>query len=551
MIKYIIKLNSSIIFVFNKIETIIMSDFAKKLEKFKYDDTNTSEIKNIDVGSTSSRHIKNNLDITNLSDEQKYACNKFIKGENLFITGPGGTGKTYLIKHLLDYSSSIKKDIPVCAMTGCAAVLLECNARTLHSWSGIKLAKGENSAIISSVLRNKHTVRRWQKSKGLILDEVSMLSKKIFEIIENLARIIKKDTRPFGGMQVVFTGDFFQLPPVGTPGEDDTNKFCFESSKWNHVFKPENHIELKTMFRQTDPVYIDILHQIRRGYLDDDKQKILETYVKREYDSNNMNGCIPTKLFPLRSKTDYVNSMMFKRLIEKEFVSEAIRKTDCTTNMDSTKPLSFEDLRKCRGLSENEIKYELDLLMNSIPSSQVIRLKKGAAVMCTVNLDMDNSICNGSQGIITDIKELANGTFLPVVKFANGVEKIISLHYWQSEEYPTLAIAQYPLSLAWALTIHKIQGATLNMAEMDIGQSIFEYGQTYVALSRIRSLDGLYLSAFNSKKIGANPKVKDFYDIISKNTISTFINNSIEDEKIHEELKEDTYQTKEIKIIKL
>lgn len=552
MIKYIIKLNSSIIFVFNKIETIIMSDFAKKLEKFKYDDTNTSEIKNIDIGSTSSQHIKNNLDITNLSNEQKYAYNKFIKGENLFITGPGGTGKTYLIKHLLDYSSSIKKDIPVCAMTGCAAVLLECNARTLHSWSGIKLAKGENSAIISSVLRNKHTVRRWQKAKGLILDEVSMLSKKIFEIIENLARIIKKDTRPFGGMQVVFTGDFFQLPPVGTPGEDDTNKFCFESSKWNHVFKPENHIELKTMFRQTDPVYIDILHQIRRGYLDDDKQKILETYVKREYDSNNMNGCIPTKLFPLRSKTDYVNSMMFKRLIEKEFVSEAIRKTDCTTNMDSTKPLSFEDLRKCRGLSENEIKYELDLLMNSIPSSQVIRLKKGAAVMCTVNLDMDNSICNGSQGIITDIKELANGTFLPVVKFANGIEKIISLHYWQSEEYPTLAIAQYPLSLAWALTIHKIQGATLNMAEMDIGQSIFEYGQTYVALSRIRSLDGLYLSAFNSKKIGANPKVKDFYDIISKNTISTFIDNSIEeDEKIHEELKEDTYQTKEIKIIKL
>ena len=544
-------MNTNIILEFNKIETIIMSDFAKKLEKFKYDETNTSEIKNIEIGSTSSQPIKNNLDMTNLSIEQKYAYNKFVKGENLFITGPGGTGKTYLIKHLLDFSSSIKKDIPVCAMTGCAAVLLECNARTLHSWSGIKLAKGENSAIISSVLRNKHTVRRWQKAKGLILDEVSMLSKKIFEIIESLARIIKKDTRPFGGMQVVFTGDFFQLPPVGTPGEDDTNKFCFESSKWNHVFKPENHIELKTMFRQTDPIYIDILHQIRRGYLDDDKQKILETYVKREYDSNNMNGCIPTKLFPLRSKTDYVNSMMFNRLIEKEFVSEAIRKTDCTTNMDSTKPLSFEDLRKCRGLSENEIKYELDLLMNSIPSSQVLRLKKGTAVMCTVNLDMDNSICNGSQGIITDIKELANGTFLPVVKFANGIEKIISLHYWQSEEYPALAIAQYPLSLAWALTIHKIQGATLNMAEMDIGQSIFEYGQTYVALSRIRSLDGLYLSAFNSKKIGANPKVKDFYDVISKNTIPTFIDNSIEDKKIHEELKEDTYQTKEIKIIKL
>lgn len=526
-----------------------MSDFAKKLESFKYDESKT---KKIDIGNTSSQSKKNNLDITGLSNEQKYAYRKFVKGENLFITGPGGTGKTHLIKHLIEFSTSINKYIPVCAMTGCAAALLECNARTLHSWSGIKLAKGDNSTIIQSVLRNKHTLGRWKKAKGLILDEISMLSKKIFEIIEKLARIIKKDPRPFGGMQVVFTGDFFQLPPIGTSGEDDTNQFCFESSKWNDVFKLENHIELKTMFRQTDPIYIDILHQIRRGYLDEDKQKILETYVKRKYDSDSTNGCVPTKLFPLRSKTDYVNSMMFKRLNETEYVSEAIKKTDCITNMDSTKPLSLEDIQKCRGLSENEIKYELELLMNSIPSSQILRLKKGAAVMCTVNLDMDNSICNGSQGIITDIKELDNGMFLPIVKFMNGIEKIISLHYWQSEEYPTLAIGQYPLSLAWALTIHKIQGATLNMAEMDIGQSIFEYGQTYVALSRIRSLNGLYLSAFNSKKIGANPKVKDFYDIISKNIIPTNITNSIENDKIYDkELQEESYEIKDVKHIKI
>ena len=562
-----------------------MSDFAKKLESFKYDESKT---KKIDIGNTSSQSKKNNLDITSLSNEQKYAYRKFVKGENLFITGPGGTGKTHLIKHLIEFSTSINKYIPVCAMTGCAAALLECNARTLHSWSGIKLAKGDNSTIIQSVLRNKDTLGRWKKAKGLILDEISMLSKKIFEIIEKLARIIKKDPRPFGGMQVVFTGDFFQLPPIGTSGEDDTNQFCFESSKWNDVFKLENHIELKTMFRQTDPIYIDILHQIRRGYLDEDKQKILETYVKRKYDSDSTNGCVPTKLFPLRSKTDYVNSMMFKRLneteyvseaikktdcitnmdstkplsledIEKcrglsetEYVSEAIKKTDCITNMDSTKPLSLEDIQKCRGLSENEIKYELELLMNSIPSSQILRLKKGAAVMCTVNLDMDNSICNGSQGIITDIKELDNGMFLPIVKFMNGIEKNISLHYWQSEEYPTLAIGQYPLSLAWALTIHKIQGATLNMAEMDIGQSIFEYGQTYVALSRIRSLNGLYLSAFNSKKIGANPKVKDFYDIISKNIIPTNITNSIENDKIYDkELQEESYEIKDVKHIKI
>jgi ATP-dependent DNA helicase PIF1 len=220
--------------------------------------------------------------------------------------------------------------------------------------------------------------------------------------------------------------------------------------------------------------------------------------------------------------------------------------------MDSTKPLSFETIRKCRELSENETKYELDLLMNSIPSAQVLRLKKGAAVMCTVNLDMDNSICNGSQGVITDIKELADGSILPIVKFANGIEKTIQLHHWQSEEYPCLAIGQYPLCLAWALTIHKIQGATLNMAEMDIGQSIFEYGQSYVALSRIRSLDGLYLSAFNSRKIGANPKVTEFYNTIPTNTLPILEENedTTTNKEPPEELEGESYTSKDVKIIK-
>jgi ATP-dependent DNA helicase PIF1 len=218
-----------------------MSEFSKSLEKFACESNETIEIKKINTSKN------DHINITELSEQQKYAYRKFVKGENLFITGPGGTGKTHLIKHLIEFSSSIKKDMPVCAMTGCAAVLLECNARTLHSWSGIKLAKGEPESIITTVIRNRHTVSRWKKAKGLILDEVSMLSKKIFEVIEKIARIVKKDSRPFGGMQVVFTGDFFQLPPVGNSGEDDTNKFCFESPIWNKVFKLENHIELKTL----------------------------------------------------------------------------------------------------------------------------------------------------------------------------------------------------------------------------------------------------------------------------------------------------------------
>ena len=136
--------------------------------------------------------------------------------------------------------------------------------------------------------------------------------------------------------------------------------------------------------------------------------------------------------------------------------------------------------------------------------------------MCTVNLDIESGICNGSIGIITNFHTSHSGTSdsnipLPEVLFSNGVRRIIGMKFWQSEEYPTLAIAQIPLRLAWAMTIHKIQGATLPMAEIDIGNSIFEYGQTYVALSRVQTLDGLYLSGFQPNKIKVHPKVRAFY----------------------------------------
>jgi ATP-dependent DNA helicase PIF1 len=134
--------------------------------------------------------------------------------------------------------------------------------------------------------------------------------------------------------------------------------------------------------------------------------------------------------------------------------------------------------------------------------------------MCTVNLDIENGICNGTTGIIIDFQTRLGGIPVPVVKFANGIQKTMEIQYWQSEEYPSIAIGNFPLRLAWAMTIHKIQGATLSMAEMDIGKSIFEKGQTYVALSRVQSLHGLYLSDFDPKNIRANPKVTEFYDKI-------------------------------------
>ena len=461
------------------------------------------------------------MNINELSREQKYAFNKFIKGENMFITGPGGTGKSRLIKHFVHYSKSIGKNIDICAMTGCAAVLLECNAKTLHSWSGIKIANGDKHAIISKVMKNKIAVHNWKKTKVLVLDEVSMLSKKIFEIIEEIGRRIKRSSAPFGGIQVIFTGDFFQLPPIGTDGEPDTEMFCFESSLWASVFKAENIIQLTTMFRQTDPLYIEILSQIRKGYIDEDNKRVLKSYVNREYDATKNNGCALTKLFALRSKTDYVNNMMFSKLNEKEYVFELSRSKSCKTYLDNSKPIDTQTLQVCSQYSSTDLDFELDAMTNNMPSPQVLRLKKGAAVMCTVNLDQEQGICNGSQGVVIDFR-ISNNAIggggdtlaLPVVRFSNGVIKVMDQYFWQSENIPTVSIGQVPLCLAWAITIHKMQGATLDMAEMDIGYTIFEFGQSYVALSRIKTLDGLYLSAFHADKIKANPKVVTFYNSI-------------------------------------
>jgi ATP-dependent DNA helicase PIF1 len=444
-----------------------------------------------------------------LSRDQEYAYEKFKKGENLFITGPGGTGKTALIKVLVSRLKRSATPHQVCALTGCAAVLLKCNARTLHSWSGIKLARGPIDQIVSSVQYNKSAIKAWKKIKVLIVDEVSMMSKKILDVIEEVARLIRKNPAPFGGIQVIFTGDFYQLPPVGSAGDPESAQFCFESERWLRIFAPQNHIELTTMFRQTDPIYINILSQIRKGSIDDSSRDILRGYVKREFDPSTTNGCVPTKLFAVRAKADYVNSAMFSKLEEEEVVYDLVKRVDCTTYLDNGKALDTETSKKCLGLKQQEIEYEINQLIANTDMPIKLCLKKGTLVMLTYNLNVESGICNGSQGVIVDFL-----LGFPVVKFSNGVEIPIEVQYTQSEEYPRIAIGQIPLRLAWAMTIHKIQGATLEMADMDLGNTIFEYGQTYVGLSRIKSLDGLYLSAFHAHRIKANPIVTEFYKTI-------------------------------------
>jgi len=434
-----------------------------------------------------------------LSEKQQLALDNFILGNNIFLTGPGGSGKTFLIKKIVEKCKENLLNVQVCALTGCAAVLLECQAKTIHSWSGIGLAKGEPIDVVKRVCKSKYKRGPWKNVDVLIIDEVSMMSKKIFDILNKIAQIIRKNTEPFGGIQLVFSGDFYQLPPVGDEEDPESCQFCFESVHWKKTF-PIN-IQLSKIFRQNDNKYVKALNQIRKGVIKRSSYELLMSRVEKKCDDEIR----PTILLPLKRKVDYINSTELKKIKEPDVVF-------LTENYIDKEILEKSKQRKGVFINPDNIEHEVTYLKNSIMADQTLKLKKGALVMCVANIDMEseNQIVNGSQGIIVDFEDN-----LPIVKFRNGVIRKMTQHMWMSEKMPWIGVKQIPLILSWAITIHKAQGVTLDVAQIDAGRHIFECGQTYVALSRIKTIEGLYLSAFDPRKIKVNKKVKAFYKQIS------------------------------------
>jgi ATP-dependent DNA helicase PIF1 len=432
-----------------------------------------------------------------LSNEQQVAFDLFKKGQNIFISGPGGVGKSFLINKMMDYAESINIPIKITALTGTAAILLGSKARTIHSWSGIRFMNSSmtDDSIINRISRNRELCSRWKSIKILIIDEVSMMNVRMFELLDKIAKVIRRSEMPFGGIQIIFSGDFYQLPPV-CPNEEV--QFCFESPLWNKTFTT---IELKTFFRQTDPTFIKILMQVREGELEKDSIDILNTLIGKE-----KKECV-TKIYPIRSRVDTINQIMFEKLEGETHTFDSKKNTsENFYRISEMKPIEKDVLLKCQMLHPENSERELNGMISNYNITEVLELKKGSSVMLTVNLDVESGLCNGSQGIVIgfDVDES------PIVKFSTQV-KTIRPYIYQNNEYPTHTIQQIPLCMAWALTIHKTQGATLSQIEVDIGSTIFEYGQTYVALSRVKSLEGLYLNDFDPLKIKANPKVKEFY----------------------------------------
>jgi ATP-dependent DNA helicase PIF1 len=446
-----------------------------------------------------------------LNTEQKLIFQKYKNGDNIFVTGPAGSGKSFLIKTIVNDSVENDYKLQVCALTGCASILLNCKATTLHRFAGIGLANKSIDEVVEDVFEKRYKLKKWYDLKCLIIDEVSMMSLKILLILDKMARkIYRKPTLPFGGLQVIFSGDFYQLPPIkSNDADEESSMFCFEHPIWNELFPKDNQILLKSIFRQDETEFLKVLKYVREGRITKSTRETLEkrVFTEEELDKVREENVV-TIISPYKKDTDNINAAAYKKLsndVDKKIYGIKYLKSSRKSDGAVESAVNNLLIESCASL-----KSDYEFLANNIMANKTLELKIGTHVMCIANISLESDIqlANGSQGIIVGF---VGG--LPNVKFNNITEPIVVDYFvWNSEVNKNVSVSQIPLIYAWAITIHKSQGLSLDAAIMNIGKNIFENGQTYVALSRVRSLSGLYLSSFDYRKITANPIVKAFYN---------------------------------------
>ena len=412
-----------------------------------------------------------------MNKEQQEFIRHAYAGQNIFLTGAGGTGKSYIIQHLVDKYKAINKSYGLTSMTGCAALLLG-RATTLHSWAGVGLGKESVDKLIQTINGSRRAKKRWLSTDVLIVDEVSMMDVDLFEKLDGIGRGIRKNPKPFGGIQLIFAGDFFQLPPVNK----GVAKFIFESDLWSKIgFKI---VELTEVIRQKDPAFHKILNEARYGVLSDESYGILKARMGLAWKDLEIK---PTLLFPRKEIVNDVNSRGLSELTGPEYVYKV------------------ETISTKKG---DELAFAAEKALRNASYDETVVLKVGAQVMLIVNKNDGSQLVNGSRGVVTGFTMNS----VPLVKFhSQGSAIPIDKQTWEIDG-ENMSQTQLPLKLAYALTIHKSQGATLDVALIDIGFNVFECGQAYVALSRVKSLESLYIYNISPHAFKANPKVKKFYE---------------------------------------
>ena len=470
-----------------------------------------------------------------MDEDQEKAVQLAKSGKSFFLTGAGGTGKSYVIRNIIEALHQASKDVSLTAMTGCAALLLGKMAKTLHSWAGIGLGKEELPILISKIRKNKKPSAHWKVCDTLIIDEVSMMTPDLLDKLDEIAKAVRKSKEPFGGIQLILVGDMYQLPPVS---RDTKTFFVFESEFWKkHITRS---VTLKTIHRQSDPIFLKVLGEARAGSLSKESIDILNTRKTKAWKKLEIK---PTLLFTRRADVEEINRTQLSKCEGEDVVFVARTKKT---------PQHFTEFR-----TKEMIATMIEKADKSGAYVPELRLRKGAQVMYLINgihkdkdqmeedirliymepkpedmtndewwaskrdrvnqikQDYDeetNHIVNGSRGIVEGFT--LDG--YPIVKFITGEMHTIRIHTWPAEE--GLQRQQVPLRLAYAITIHKAQGATLDCALIDIGPNTFEYGQAYVALSRVKSLDSLYIWELDPSAFRVNPKVKAYLDSLQNQT---------------------------------
>ena len=432
----------------------------------------------------------------NLNSDQSIAFNHVESGKNVFLTGPAGSGKSFLIQYIMEWGDIKGKKIAVTALTGCAALLLGSKAKTLHSWTGVGLAKESAEVLCANILKNPKNKRKWKQTEILIIDEISMMTPCFFEKLDIIGKRVRSSSKPWGGIQLILCGDFFQLPPVqrgssGISGELSVGKFAFESPVWKTCNLVP--IVLSKIERQTDLAFQTLLNECRMGAPSQQSIELMKSRQGLDWKSRFIK---PTLLFSRNADVDAINEKNIKAL------NKPIRTYNARTQIE--RPPDEPAMEIPFGEALDRIVGKLD---NDASYCSNLELCVGAQVMLLINKDMDAGLVNGSRGVVIDFRY--DGS--PIVQFIKGEPVVIDRQRWTSNDCSGVHREQIPLRVAYAISIHKSQGATLDCALVDIGSTIFEYGQAYVAMSRVRNIESLYIFHLDPSKIMAHPTVIDFY----------------------------------------
>lgn len=394
---------------------------------------------------------------------------KILKtGANVFLTGEPGAGKSYIVTQYVDYLRAHEVEVAVTASTGIAATHI--GGQTIHAWSGLGIKKDLSAYDLDRLESTEYLVKRIKNTKVLIIDEISMIDPQTLAMIDLICRTLRKNEEIFGGLQVILVGDFFQLPPVNKNHSEA--HYAFESTIWLQLsliicYLNEQH-------RQKDNRYLSFLTAIRRNEITDHDLFELTTHLSKH--QKNDRGEI-TRLYSHNLDVDKLNDQELAKL----------------------KTASSVYFMKTKGR-----KSLVDSLIKGCLSPERLELKVGASVMCTKN-NNQKGYANGTMGTVVAFER---GTYFPIIENRRGERITIEPSDWIIEENgkPKAAINQIPLRLAWAITIHKSQGMSLDCAVIDL-KEVFEYGQGYVALSRVKSFEGLQLLGWNQKAFKINHKI--------------------------------------------